>query len=329
MDRFRLGLVGTGLITASSHLPAALGLPDVEVAAFVDSVPERAMALTRQYGLSARVAPRVQDILDTVDGVIIATPNSSHCNIALSCIEAGVHALIEKPLASTVREGTAIADAASRAGIVVATGFCTRFQPEVILLKELLDGGYFGQVTRFAHQFGSAGGWPSLSAYNLSRHEAGGGVLVVTGSHFLDRMLYFWGEPVSANLTDDSFGGPEANCTATFHYQAFQGIARYSKTARLPAGLVVETDRGIVALRDAYAAPIRFFPRSHPGFCETVSRAGEQAQEADVFQLQIMDFIDACRSRRPPRVDARQGVASLRLTEMLYANRSAIREEWY
>ena len=51
-------------------------------------------------------------------------------------------------------------ESALRNGVVAATGFCLRFRPNVILLKELLDDDYFGTVKRFAHQFGTAGGWP-------------------------------------------------------------------------------------------------------------------------------------------------------------------------
>lgn len=329
MAKFRLGFIGTGLITAGSHLPAALGLPEIQVAALIDSVPERAKALARTHGISVQIASDISEVLDSVDGVIIATPNSTHCAIALACIEAGIHVLIEKPLANTVSEGNAIAEAAERKGVTVATGFCLRFVPAVSLLKELLDDEYFGKVRRFAYQFGTPGGWASLSAYNLNRQAIGGGVLVVTGTHFLDRMLYFWGFPEVASLMDDGFNGPEANCTAKFHYADFEGIARYSKTVPLPLGFAIETERGLVLMGDGRGAQINFIPRDRPGLFETISRTGKKSQEADVFQLQIMDFVDACRTGRPPRVDARQGVESLRLTEMLYSNRSLIQENWY
>jgi len=329
MKKFRLGIIGTGLITENSHLPAALGLPEIEVTALVDPVTERARKLAQSYGLSAKIIPDIKEALDIVDGVIICTPNATHCPIALACIEAGVHVLIEKPLANTVSEGNAIEDAAARKGVIVATGFCLRFRPSVVLLKELLDEAYFGKVIRFVHQFGTAGGWSPLSAYNLSRQATGGGVLVVSGSHFLDRMLYFWGYPLEAKLTDDGIDGPEANCTAYFTYDGFEGIARYSKTARLPGGFAIETDQGRILMGESNSAQIEFFPRKRPGICETITRADKAMPYADVFQLQIMNFVDACRAGRPPLVDARQGVDSLRLAELLYANRSVVQENWY
>jgi len=329
MNKFRLGIIGTGLITRDSHLPAALGLPEVEVTALIDPVMERAQQLAQTYGFSPKIAADIKDVLDIVDGVIIATPNATHCPIALVCIDAGIHVLIEKPLANTISEGIAIEEAASRKGIVVASGFCTRFRPNVSFLKELLDENYFGPIIRFVHQFGTAGGWAPLSAYNLNRQSAGGGVLVVSGSHFLDRMLYFWGYPLQARLTDDGINGPEANCTAHFTYNGFEGITRYSKTTRLPSGLAIETTQGLILMGDFDNSPIKFFPTRRPGVCETISRDGPAIKSANVFQLQILDFIKACRTGCKPLVDANQGVESIRLADMLYSNRTVVQENWY
>jgi predicted dehydrogenase len=328
-NAFRLALVGAGMITQQSHLPAALASPRAEIAAIVDPVVARAAAIAKAYGIAPRIASRVEDVLDNVDGALIATPNDAHTAVAVTCLRAGVSTLIEKPLASTYRSGLEIVHAAEAADRVVAVGYATRFRDNVRLLKRLLDEQYFGTVRRFVHQFGTAGGWAPLSAYNLDRKTAGGGVLVVTGTHFLDRMLHFWGYPDEASLEDDSAGGPEANCVATFRYaktpQPLQGIARYSKTVQLPGGMVVETDEGHVILRDSDDAEIVFRARSRPDVERIIRRhAAPSANDApSVFQRQLEDFIEACRCRRMPEVDGRQGLDSLRLIEQLYASRHA------
>jgi len=315
------------MITRQSHLPAALASELVHVEAIVDPVERRAAELARDYGLDVRIAPRVEDVLAHIDGAIIATPNNTHRSLAVACLDAGVSVLIEKPLASSYDDGAAIVRAADDADKVVAVGYATRFRDNVRLLKSLLDEGYFGSISRFAHQFGSAGGWAPLSAYNLDRRAAGGGVLVVTGTHFLDRMLHLWGYPDAAYLEDDSLGGPEANCTATFRYDAFgrtvQGIARYSKTVQLPAGLVVETDEGFVIVGDTDDAEVLF--RAHGRReIEQVVRARDPAaihRPPDVFQRQLEDFVAACVNGIKPQVAGHEGLLSLRLIEELYANR--------
>ncbi|PYV39915.1 MAG: hypothetical protein DMG06_21805 [Acidobacteria bacterium] len=328
--RFRLALVGAGLITQEAHLPAALVSDKVEVAALIDPVVERARSLARSYGISPRIAESVTEAFGYIDGAVIATPNHTHKDIAVACLEAGVATLIEKPLASSLADGEAIVAAAQKTGAPVAVGYSTRFRDNIVLLKDLLAQSYFGQIRRFLHQFGTAGGWAPLSAYNLKRDASGGGVLVVTGTHFLDRMLHFWGYPSRVALEDDSLGGPEANCQAHFHYtQGFDGMARYSKTFRLPGGTAIETDRGVVLLRDTDEAEIVFYPRESQNVAQVIQRRERPAAAPSVFQLQIEDFVDACLTHQSPRVDASQGLLSLKLLDDLYQHRSSYNQDWY
>jgi len=332
---FRLALVGAGMVTRSSHLPAALASDKVQVVALVEPMHQRAEELARWYGIAPAIVPCVQDVLGAIDGAVIATPNDTHMRIALTCLEAGVATLIEKPLASTYAEGEAIVAAGQVSRTVVAVGYVLRFREDVLLLGDLLKADYFGTVRRFAHQVGTRGGWAPISSYNLSRQATGGGVLVVTGTHFLDRMLHFWGYPDDVAFADDAQGGPEANCMATFWYTATAtpcaGVALYSKTTELPGGLVVETDRGIVQVAEMDQTDIRFRPYAHPGVEQVVRRCGTlpYPRGMSLFQRQLEDFVDACQQERSPMVDGRQGLLSLRLLEALYTRRTALNADWY
>jgi predicted dehydrogenase len=330
---FRLALIGAGLITEGGHLPAALACPEIEVAAIVDPVTERASSLARTFGIAPLITSTIDAVVDRVDGAVIATPNHTHRDLAIRCLSASIPVLIEKPLATTFAAGVEIVEAAERAGQILAVGYCSRFRPNIDLLKELLECSYFGTIRRFVHQFGTAGGWAPLSGYNLDRQATGGGVLMVTGTHFLDRMLYLWGYPEYVALADDGTNGPEANCTATFGFSRgadrFTGTARYSKTARLPTGLVIETDRGVVILADTDDAEIRFREHGFPGVEQIVRKLDKPAGDVDVFRLQVRDFVSACRKANKPRVDGRQGLESIRLIEALYANRRPLNRSWY
>jgi predicted dehydrogenase len=332
---FRLALVGAGMVTRSSHLPAALASDKVQVVALVEPMRQRAEELARWYGIAPAIVPQVQDVLGDIDGAVIATPNDTHMGIALTCLEAGVATLIEKPLASTYAEGEAIVHAGEASGKVVAVGYVVRFRENILLLSDLLTVGYFGAVRGFVHQVGGRGGWAPMSSYNLSRKATGGGVLMVTGTHFLDCMLHFWGYPDDVAFADDAQGGPEANCLAIFRYMTTdtpcEGVALYSKTTELPRGLIIETDRGIVQIADSDEADIMFRPYTYAQAEQVVRRCGKPPypQEMSVFQRQLEDFVDACQQGRSPMVDGRQGLASLRLLEELYTRRQALNTDWY
>lgn len=329
---FRLGIIGTGQITVQGHLPAALASPHIEVTVLMDAVVERARELADSYGITPKITSNLDEIWQNVDGVLIATPNHAHCNIALKCAEAGVHCLVEKPLTTTVTEGEAIVQAAREHHIIAAVGYTTRFKDEIVLFRDLFRSGYFGRAKHFVYQFGTIGGWSPLSAYNLDRKMSGGGVLVVTGSHFLDRMLYWFGYPDEYAFKDDSLGGPEANCITRLRYFSeehdFTGTIRLSKTVALKSGFVMETDRGIVVLADGATAPLVFYPVSQPSIQTVLKSRGGRIfpPQKNQFQLQLENFVAACQDHGEPMVNAEQGLESVRLMNALYACRTAMKE---
>lgn len=206
---FRLGMVGAGAVTRTLHMPGALTSPLVAVTAIVDSSVERAGQLARDYGVAAKIAPRVEDVFAEVDGVVIATPNATHRDIAIACLKAGIPCLVEKPLATTVADAEAICAAAETAKKVLGVGYTTRFRDEVLLLNDLLAAREFGQIKSFHYQEGSVGGWSPVSGYIADKTASGGGVLTVVGTHFLDRMLYWFGYPDACSLTDDLPAAPK------------------------------------------------------------------------------------------------------------------------
>ena len=330
MSELRLGIVGAGLITARSHLPAALACPAVRVTALVDPVIERAQQLVAGARAEITVADRLDAVLGDVDAVLIATPNHTHADLAVAALQAGVHTLIEKPLATTRAEGEAILGAAERSGCVAAVGFCTRFEGAVELMHQLLEHGFFGKIRRFAYQLGGTVGWDSASAFHLDREAAGGGVLVTQGSHFLDRMLYWFGFPEGCSLEDDSLGGPEANAIARFGYPGFEGSARFSKTAALAGGFAMESERGIAVLREQRNACLRFRTHEQPELEQVLEHAkAPRLPGGNVFERQLADFARACVEGGEPRVALAQGFDVIRLVEDLYSHRRPSPGDWY
>ena len=81
----------------------------------------------------------IDELLDLgVDAVTIAAPTHLHHDIALTCIERGIHVLIEKPIASNVEEGRDIIAAARRAGVTLMVGHVERFNPAVQAIKDAI-----------------------------------------------------------------------------------------------------------------------------------------------------------------------------------------------
>lgn len=330
----RLALVGTGKITQQAHLPAALRTPGIEVAALVDTSEASARALADRNGLDADVATRLEDVLDKVDGALIATPNHTHRALTVACCRAGVHALVEKPLATSLADCEAIEAAANEAGVIVAVGYCTRYLDTVVLMKKLLDERTFGRPQGFAYQFGTRGGWAPDSGYTLDRGATGGGVLMVSGTHFLDRMLYWFGYPEAVSYQDDSRGGPEASAYAKVRYGkgrwAFDGHLRVSKTHAMKGGFALQTDKGVLLYKDGGDGSITFRPSDQPDLEHQIAlRRGAGQGQRNMYDLQLEDFVRACETGAAPAVTAEQGTQNIRLIHAMYEAREPMRDTFY
>jgi predicted dehydrogenase len=304
--------------------------PHVELAAVIDTSRSRAERVISDFQLRAKVASSISEVRDSVDGVIVATPNHTHSALAIECLTLGLPVLIEKPIASTVADAATVVAMAARSKLVASVGYCTRFWDNVCLLGELLDSNYFGAVHRFVYQLGISDWAPPVSGYSFSRAAAGGGVLIVNGSHFIDRMLHWFGFPDEVEYSDDSLGGPEATAVGSLQWsreRALQGTIRLSKVRRLPSGLVLETDAGIVTMHESAEAPLLWRPQDRAiELIINPRRPRLCPDDRAAFRLQLEDFVSACRNSQPPRVSAEEGLESLRMIDMLYARRRSVHE---
>lgn len=334
-EPYRLAIVGVGQISIQSHIPAALGLPGVELVGLVDPASERAAAAARDFGVTLAVARDLGELAGKLDGVVVATPNHTHADLACRALEAGLDVMVEKPLATNVEQGRRVLEAARQSNRTLAVGYCTRFRDNVLTTAQLLRDGFFGRVRGFAYQYGTVGGWGTFSGYHLDRKATGGGVVMVSGTHFIDRMLHLFGYPDAFSYEDDAIEGPETHAVAHLTYEGagdgegFKGVARFSKLVALEGGLVIDTDKGRVILRENDDSPATLRPHENPEVEEVLfHRKPVYPPGMNVFQRQLHDFVEASRGASAPMVSGEQALESLRLIEALYAARTPISGCW-
>jgi predicted dehydrogenase len=140
----RIGVVGTGY-WGSKHVRTMSSLGDVDQVCVVDPRTDRTAALQRSFP-TLQCFGTLGEALDSVDGVVIATPPSTHAPLALAAIEAGKHVMVEKPLATSVRDATAIVEAAEARGVVAMVGHTFEYHAAVWALRDIVTRGDFGDV---------------------------------------------------------------------------------------------------------------------------------------------------------------------------------------
>ena len=147
----RYVLIGCGRI-AVNHIRAALA-NDLEIAAVCDVVPEHMEALLARYGLEKEKSiHRYADYKEMLEQerpelAAIATESGLHAEIALHCIERGIHVMIEKPMAMSMTDADKIVERAKRTGVKVCVCHQNRFNLSVRELRKALEAGRFGRLS--------------------------------------------------------------------------------------------------------------------------------------------------------------------------------------
>ncbi|QZP39808.1 Gfo/Idh/MocA family oxidoreductase (plasmid) [Halobaculum magnesiiphilum] len=118
-----------------NHARVYRELADVELVGVADMDTEAAERVAREYGT---VAYDTDDLLGVADAVSVAVPTSAHAPVLERCIDAGVHALVEKPFVDDLATGRELAARAEEAGVTVQVGHVERFNPAVRTLMRIL-----------------------------------------------------------------------------------------------------------------------------------------------------------------------------------------------
>ena len=136
MGKLRAAVIGVGYL-GNFHAQKYFALPDVELAAVVDTDGERVAEVGRKYGV--RACTDYGPLLGELDLVSIVTPPATHFEIARRCLGAGVHTLVEKPVTESVAQAEALIELATARGLVFQVGHLERFNPAVLALRPLLS----------------------------------------------------------------------------------------------------------------------------------------------------------------------------------------------
>ncbi|MEP9379329.1 Gfo/Idh/MocA family oxidoreductase [Aquabacter sp. CN5-332] len=131
---------------------------------------------------------------DTIDAVVIATPHSQHLEQVRRAAAAGKHIFVEKPLALNHADAVAAAEAAEKAGIVLAVGFVRRFHPSVCEVRKRFRDGRLGKICGIVgQQTSGTGPFLPASGWRVDPHESPAAAMTAIGVHLLDHMIEFAG----------------------------------------------------------------------------------------------------------------------------------------
>ena len=246
MTPCNIELIGCGALAESVYAPVLTHWERTgrgRVTALVDPNRARAAQLAKSFP-AAKVWSRVEDLPAGGAGLaVIASPPGFHAAQACALLAAGRHVLCEKPLATSVAEAQTMIAAAKQAGRLLAAGMMRRFYPAAQALRENLAAGLLGDVTRIEIAEGGRFDWNAASPKFFDIEN--GGVLFDRGSHALDLLCHFFGEPDESAAWSDAAGGTNTNCVLTARWASgLQARVRLSWDTALDTGWKIHGERG-------------------------------------------------------------------------------------
>lgn len=329
MEKLRLGIIGCGGM-ANNHEDGVAQLQDkIEVTAVCDVVRERAEK-AGEILKADFVTTDYREMVDYVDAVLVVLPHDLHYECGMFFIRHKKHVLMEKPLCNSEEECLRLIQASEEENVTLMTAYPVRYWPGVVKLKEFVDSGEYGeafQMSIWTEQYTRApeGTW-STSA------RLGGGQFFSHGCHYVDILLWFFGDPEKGIHLGTNKGTPwmlkEGTSNAVIVFK--NGKMGYhfgtwgAHGSKMGYDFQVICEKGTLEY-DHFAGEVRLFQ------CDDLDTYGAQTElkpkkilwkrdggKSKYTQNELLEFADCIRNHRKPATDAYTSLQGLRVIWKMY-----------
>jgi predicted dehydrogenase len=331
-SRARIAIIGCGAVVERLHGPALTALADrgqVEVVALCDPDPSRLSALADAFPRAAALSTPAAVPSTRPDLALVASPAGLHAGQTIALLNAGIHVLCEKPIATTVVDAELMIAAAARARRVLAVGLFRRFFPSTRLVRDLVLGGRLGAFESGAIVETGGFHWPFRSTAAFLPALTPGGILLDIGVHVLD-LLTWWFPGVRATAyEDDAMGGAEATAVATLHASRAPLTVRLSRDWPVAGRYDLRFEYGRIVWDAVDPVNIQLEYRG-PGPDIRLAAAALPAMSwEDCFRAQLENAIAAARGESSVVVTGGDAVRGLVLVEQCYSMRTLLHSPWF
>jgi predicted dehydrogenase len=316
----RIAVVGYGY-WGSKHVRVLSSIPGVAVTV-VDAHPERLTEAAAHYP-AARLARNLEDVLDDVDGVVVATPPASHAPLARRALEAGIPVLTEKPLTTSVEDAEMLVEFSEERNVTLMVGHTFEYNPAVWKLRDLVRSGALGRVL-----------YVDTARLSLGRYQRDVNVLWDLAPHDISIVSFILGEsPSAADVwAQCNVGGPHADVAylrldfARARTQAFVHVSWLSPNKIRQVTVVGErkmavyndlSDNERVRVYDIGVDAQAIDDASEAHGLPMTYRTGDIISPYIPFQepllLQDEHFVECVRTGGPSRTPGRRGLEVVRV----------------
>lgn len=225
-DKPRIGVVGTGWWSTEHHLPSLAGYDGARLAAVADTDVDRARTASARFGIELAFSSAEELYASgAIDGVVVATPHTTHHPLARAALDHGLHVFVEKPLATTGSDAWDLVAVARARGLHLMAGYTYQFTSTAARLADRVKDGLLGPLIAVAAIYTSSvqayyrGEWkPGMTVgpqpQTYADPSAGGGqghtqvthalgmLLAITGAHPIEAHAYMHNAGLAVDLAD-------------------------------------------------------------------------------------------------------------------------------
>jgi predicted dehydrogenase len=322
-NQVRIAIVGCGLVGRKR----AAAFAACAVTVCCDPDEHRAQSLAAGFAACATTTDWNAAVCrQDVDAVVVATPHDMLAPITLAAVEAGKHALVEKPGARCSAELDAVAGVARRNGTLVRIGFNHRYHRAFRKAREIFDSGALGEMMFVRGRYGHGGRPGYEREWRADPERSGGGELIDQGVHLVDLArwflgdfssvegrahTYFWNIPVEDNgfLLLETARGQVAFLHAS--WTEWKNLFSFEIAGRLGK-------LDISGLGGSYGVERLTWYRMSPEMGPPETQAWEYPMADDSWEVECAAFLEDIRVARQPQPGIADAQAALRIIEHIY-----------
>jgi len=325
MDPVRVGVWGAGM-WGEKHARVYAAIPEATLVGVYDRDAARAAAVAAQYGTRSFADPG--GLLDHCEAVSIATPTVAHRAALEQAAAAGVHALVEKPVAPSVADADAMIEAARRAGTVMQVGQVERFNPALHAVREAIGGVKFIEAHRLA--LFQPRSLDIDVVFDLMIHDldivlqavgqmpeqvSAVGVAVLSGNEDIANARLEFADGCVANLTASRVSQERLRRIRFFQSNSYLSVDLFAKTCEH-----LHLDRAVLAAAAGAGQP--------PPLAAAIRRRDVPVPDAEPLTLELAAFLRSLRGDGAGAASAKAGRDALAVAEAVQAGMKQRARRW-
>lgn len=317
--KVRFAVVGVGWISQTAFLPGVENSGNSEVVALVTGHEEKAAKVGEKYKISPDsiyTYEQFDELLKSgkVDAVYLATPNDDHVGLAVQTLEAGVHLLLEKPMATNVYECERILAAQEKSGAKLMIAYRLHHEPATLKALDRVRSGQLGRLIAFNSSFSQ----PVSGQNHRAKHGYWGGPVPDMGTYCINAVRALFGaEPVKVF----AFG---AKTDERFNFEDTVAVTLQFPGSRVASFVVsynggdLDDYRVIGEKGDLFSQPAYGM---YAAMQQTITIDGKTVTEkfdaTDHFGGELRYFSDCILNNRWPEADGEEGLLDVRVLEAI------------